>query len=201
MITTVIFDMGGVILRTVDPTPRERMAEKLGCSRKELEALAFSGSTSIQSELGLISDMAHWRSVLDYFGNTNMTPESAYYEFFSGDEIDQELLNFIRWLKLKVKVGLLSNAWQNARVRLGALFKFIDDFDVSIFSGEVGVRKPEKAIFDLMLKKLGSRADQSIFIDDFQVNIQGAKEAGLSTILFKNNSQTIAQLKRHLNSS
>jgi len=93
--------MGGVILRTIDPVPRERMAKRFGCSRKELEDFVFSSPTSIQSEIGQLGDMQHWRAVLEHFNQADLTPDEAYYEFFSGDAIDRELLEFARNLKRK----------------------------------------------------------------------------------------------------
>jgi len=198
MIKTVIFDMGGVILRTTDPAPREQMAQRFGCSRAELEDFVFSSPTSVQSEIGQLDDMEHWTVVLEHFHQTGITPLEAYYEFFSGDQIDQDLLNFARSLKKERTIGLLSNAWVNARQRLGALYDFIDAFDVALFSSEVGVRKPEKAIFDLMLEKLDAEPQEAIFIDDFYVNIQGAEAAGLSALLYKNNDDIICRLRRLL---
>jgi epoxide hydrolase-like predicted phosphatase len=193
MIKTVIFDMGGVILRTIDPVPRERMAKRFGCSRKELEDFVFSSATSIQSEIGQLDDMQHWRVVLEHFNKTDLTPENAYYEYFAGDAIDQELLSFIRTLKKDRKVGLLSNAWENARQRLGGLYEFIDVFDVAIFSSEVGMRKPEKGIFDLMLGKLDTKPQETIFVDDFLENIKGAEKAGLHTVHFIDNKDAVEQ--------
>jgi beta-phosphoglucomutase-like phosphatase (HAD superfamily) len=67
MIKAVIFDMGGVILRTVDPTKREAMAKRLGVTRSELEAVVFQSETSVQSELGQLSEAGHWKAVLAYF--------------------------------------------------------------------------------------------------------------------------------------
>ena len=200
MIKTVIFDMGGVILRTIDPAPRERMAERFGCSRAELEDFVFSSPTSVQSEIGQLDDIEHWRVVLENFRQTGITPLEAYYEFFSGDEIDQDLINFASSLKKERKIGLLSNAWVNARQRLGALYEFIDIFDVAIFSSEVGVRKPEKAIFDLMLAKLDAKPQEAIFIDDFAINFRGAEEAGLHSILFMNKIDTIREVNTLLTS-
>jgi len=186
--------MGGVILRTVDYLPRERMAQRFGCTRAELEEFVFSSPTSVQSEIGQLDDMDHWRVVLEHFHQTGMSPLEAYYEFFSGDEIDQDLLNYARSLKMERKVGLLSNAWVKARQRLGGLYDFIDVFDVALFSSEVGVRKPDKAIFDLMLAKLGIKPQEAIFIDDFTINVRGAAEVGLNTIQFMENNQAIEEI-------
>ena len=201
MIKTVIFDMGGVILRTIDPAPRERMAQRFGCSRAELEDFVFSSPTSVQSEIGQLDDMEHWRVVLEHFHQTGITPLEAYYEFFSGDEVDQELLDFVRSLKKEKKIGLLSNAWVNARQRLGGLYDFIDVFDVAVFSSEVGVRKPEKAIFNLMLARLDAEPQEAIFIDDFLINVRGAEEAGLHSIHFKNNEDVIRKVNTLLTSA
>lgn len=194
MIKTVIFDMGGVILRTIDPVPRERMAKRFGCSRKELEDFVFSSASSIQSEIGQLDDMLHWRVVLEHYHQTDLMPENAYYEYFSGDSIDQELLEFVVSLKKGLKVGLLSNAWENARQRLGGLYEFIDVFDVAIFSSEVGMRKPEKTIFDLMLRQLNSQPQEAIFVDDVMENIKGADKAGLHTVHFRNNKDAMEQI-------
>lgn len=193
--------MGGVILRTIDPAPRERMAQRFGCSRAELEDFVFSSPTSVQSEIGLLSDMDHWREVLRHFNQTGITPEEAYYEFFSGDAINQELLNFALSLKQKMKIGLLSNSWENARQRLGGLYEFIDVFDIALFSSEIGVRKPEQAIFDLMLAKLDAKPQEAVFIDDFYVNIRGAEAAGLYSIHFENNEDTIREVNDLISSA
>lgn len=192
--------MGGVILRTIDPAPRERMAQRFDCSRAELENFVFSSPTSVQSEIGQLNDMEHWRVVLEHFHQTGITPLEAYYEFFSGDEIDQELLHFARSLKKERLIGLLSNAWMNARQRLGGLYDFIAVFDEAIFSSEAGVRKPEKEIFDLMLAKLDAKPHEAIFIDDFLTNIHGAEEAGLHAILFKGNEDMTRKINTLISS-
>ncbi|HHE40946.1 MAG TPA: hypothetical protein ENL10_05550, partial [Candidatus Cloacimonetes bacterium] len=114
----VIFDMGGVILRTEDPTPREELAEEFGTTRKELEKFIFISPTSIQSEVGAISDEEHWKVVLEHFMRTDLTFEEVYERFFSGDKIDQKLLEFAKSLKPQYQIGLLSNAWENARKHL-----------------------------------------------------------------------------------
>jgi putative hydrolase of the HAD superfamily len=61
-----------------------------------------------------------------------------------------------------------------------------DAFDVTVLSCLEGTAKPGRKIYDLTLDRLGIPASQALFIDDKQPNIDGAKQAGIQTILFKN---------------
>jgi len=194
----VIFDMGGVLLRSVDSAPRDAIAKRFGTTREDLEKFVFQSPTSVQSEKGEVSDIFHWETVLRHFGRSKENPREIYAEFFFGDAIDQELLEFAESLKPELKIGLLSNAWVDSRERLGSVFHFIEIFDVSIFSAEVKARKPEPEIYRIMLEKLGAKPDESIFIDDFPENIVGAKNLGISTILFKNTPDTIRKINSML---
>ena len=150
----IIFDMGGVLLRSVDSAPRDAIARRFGTTREELEKFVFRSPTSVQSEIGEVSDIFHWKTVLRHFGHGEEDPRKIYTEYFSGDAIDQELMKFAESLKPDLKIGLLSNAWVDSRKRLGALFHFIEIFDISIFSAEVKARKPEPEIYRIMLEKL-----------------------------------------------
>jgi len=194
----VIFDMGGVLLRSKDPAPRDAIARRFGTTREELEKFVFRGPTSVRSEIGEVSDIFHWQTVLKHFGHSEEDPKKIYAEYFSGDDIDQWLLEFAESLKPNLKIGLLSNAWVDSRKRLGALFHFIEIFDVSIFSAEVKARKPEPEIYRIMLEKLDAKAEECIFIDDFPENIEGAKKLGISTILFKDTQETIRKINSML---
>lgn len=197
-IKAVIFDMGGVILRTFDPLPRQKMAERFGCSRAELEEFVFSSPTAIQSELGGLSEEEHWRVVLDHFKQSGISPREASNEFFSGDALNQELVDFIRPLRSGYLTGLLSNAWQNARAYLSQRYSFMEVFDEALFSSEAGVRKPDKKIYDLMTRQLNVQPSEAVFIDDLMVNIQGAEIAGMRAIRFETNSQVMKEVKRLL---
>jgi epoxide hydrolase-like predicted phosphatase len=67
-------------------------------------------------------------------------------------------------------------------------------FDVLVFSCMEGVMKPERRIYEITLERLGSKAQQSIFVDDREDYIRGAKQAGLNTIHFR----SIDQVKNEL---
>ena len=67
-------------------------------------------------------------------------------------------------------------------------------FDVAVFSCAEGTSKPEARIYELTLARLGSRAQQAVFIDDKADYIQGAAGAGLHTILFESAGQVRDEL-------
>ncbi|MFI9385255.1 HAD-IA family hydrolase [Kutzneria sp. NPDC052558] len=52
-------------------------------------------------------------------------------------------------------------------------------FDVLVFSGDVGVAKPDVEIYRLTVARLGLAAGECVFVDDLAVNIRGAVAAGL----------------------
>lgn len=190
--------MGGVLLRTVDPAPREAIAARFGTTRRELENFIFNSETSIQSELGQLSDVEHWHSVMHHFGQPVGSYLGLYDEYFSGDAIDQELVTFAASLKPAYKLGLLSNAWENARPLLSERFAFLHAFDESIFSYEIGVRKPDPAMYHTMLKRLDAAPEEALFIDDFQVNVDGALAIGMQAIHYSSAIQTISAIKKLL---
>ena len=199
VIDAVIFDMGGVLLRTENPAPREALAASFGVTRMELEAFIFMSETSLRSEVGELSDKDHWEMALRHFNQPVNGYLAVYDEFFSGDTIDQKLLGFVVSLKQDYQVGLLSNAWMNARTLLDEHFDFINAFDVSVFSSEVGMRKPDQAIFKLILEKMGVKAENAVFIDDMPLNVEGAISAGLHAIRYTDTPQILTALKTMLN--
>ena len=198
MIKAIIFDMGGVILRTVDPGKREQMAARLGTNRKDLEEMIFQGPSSIQSELGKISDEEHWKAVLAHYGIPTDEYKEISIEFSSGDAVDKEMITFIQSLKGDYKLGLLSNAWVNARKNIIPMQDYFDLFDVSIFSAEVGMRKPDERIYRLMLERLDVNPRESIFVDDFPANIEGASAIGMQAVLYRDLEQTIRDVNQIL---
>jgi HAD superfamily hydrolase (TIGR01509 family) len=198
-IKAVIFDMGGVILRTVDPAPREALAKRLGVARQDLEMAIFTGPTSLQSEIGELSDVEHWETIAALYHQPIESWPQLYNEFFGGDDLDRELVDYIRGLRKKVQVGLLSNAWVNGRQKLIKLYgDFLDIFDVSVFSSEIGLRKPDERAFQAVLDKLGVVPEEAVFVDDVPHNTAGAAEMGIHAVLFTNRESAIREIDKLL---
>lgn len=198
VIKAVIFDMGGVILRTEDGGPREQLAVELGIPRSEMEKWVFSSPTAIQAETGEISEETHWQAVFEGLG---VSPERGKHfreTFWSGDRIDLSLVNFIRGLRTKYRTGLLSNAWDGARDAIQSRFNLLDVFDVSVFSAQAGMRKPDARIFHHILQQLQAAPGEAVFVDDFIENIRAAENLGLQVVHFRNSSQAQQDVETRL---
>jgi epoxide hydrolase-like predicted phosphatase len=110
--------------------------------------------------------------------------------FWSSDRVDEELIDFIQTLRQHYKTGLLSNAFPDARQSLSTRFpRLLGVFDESIFSAEVKMVKPDPRIYKLMLERLGVAAEESIFVDDFSVNVEAARALGMTAIHFRTSPQ------------
>jgi putative hydrolase of the HAD superfamily len=90
------------------------------------------------------------------------------------------------------RTALLSNAEVSAMQFFDELR--YDMFDVAVFSCAEGMIKPDRKIYEVTVAELGLRQEQTAFIDDRQENINGAKEAGLKTILFESVNQVKSEL-------
>ena len=75
-------------------------------------------------------------------------------------------------------------------------YPFFEWFDDLVISGEVGLAKPDKAIFHLLLKRAGRPAEDCLFIDDHHGNILAARDLGFQTILFQSPQKLEAELHR-----
>lgn len=90
-----------------------------------------------------------------------------------------------------VATGLLSNSWGTSaypRERLGRIF------DVTVISAEVGLRKPDPAIYRLALDELGVAAEACAFVDDLERNVDVARSLGMFGVLHRDDATTAAAL-------
>jgi 2-haloacid dehalogenase len=75
-------------------------------------------------------------------------------------------------------------------------YDFFKLFDGIIISGEVKIVKPDPAIFELLLDKMGHPADECLLIDDSASNIAAAQKLGFATILFQSPAQLEVELQK-----
>lgn len=190
----VIWDMGGVLLRSENYDRRELLADRFKMSEHELEHLIFNSESAELATIGKITQIEHWRNTALRLGLKADEAIRLEEDFWDGDRCDKELVKFIRTLRPGYRTGLLSNAWMGTRETLGDKYGCLDAFDVAVFSYEVGMAKPDPRIYAFILEKLGIQPDQAIFVDDFLINVQAARELGIAGIHFQNRNQAIREV-------
>jgi putative hydrolase of the HAD superfamily len=191
----VIFDFGGVLVRTRSQDRRIDWERRLGLARGEAEALVFGGESGTAAQRGQITDEAHWR----WLGERLALPpaELARFrdDFFADDVLDTSLVAYIDRLRAAgYHLGLLSNASDIARRVFAETYGVLARFDSVTISCEEGVMKPDPRIYRVALQRAGAQAEEAVFVDDVSANIQGARRVGMRGVHFQSGEQAIADL-------
>jgi len=194
-IRAVVWDLGGVILRTMDWSLRSQWEDRLGLPRMQLTRLVFESDAGRRASLGQATDDDVWQSVADALKLDPPTRDQLRRDYFARDQIDAPLMEFIRGLRRRVRVGMITNAWPDIRRYLVSEFKIADAFDPLIVSAEVGITKPDPRIYRLALEQLGIEPAQAVFVDDFEDNVAGARWVGMQAVRFTSTVQAIAALR------
>jgi epoxide hydrolase-like predicted phosphatase len=189
MIRAIIWDMGGVLLRTIDPAPRINLAAQMGLTLKEIEDIVFNDEWGRKAEAGEITAKERYQHLQTALSLTDNLEEFKN-GFWGGDRLDTDLAGYISDLHKTYRTALLSNAWDDLRSIIYQRWNIADIFDEMIISAEVKLTKPDPRIYELALNRLGVIPEEAVFIDDFEKNIAGAQVAGLHAIHFKTPTQT-----------
>jgi putative hydrolase of the HAD superfamily len=191
-IDSVIFDWGGVLVDDPRPGLMQYCAKAFGISVEDYIKVHDRFLDDFQK--GLVSEEEFWSRVCSQLKKPKPTQHSLWSEAFrSAYSPRQKVLALACKLHANVyKVALLSNT------EVPAMQFFYeqgyDVFDVRVFSCMEGMVKPDRKIYEVAVEKLGSTAEQTVFIDDKPDFIKGAEQVGLNTILFKSLDQVNDQL-------
>ncbi len=147
MIKAVIFDMGGVLLRTEDRAPRTALGQRFGLSYEQMDELVFNSESARQATTGSIPEEKHWRTIAERLQFSPAEIDAFRTAFWGGDRADQALLEYLSGLRPAIRTALLSNAWSNARAELVEFHGLNRVFDLIIYSAEIGLAKPDPRIY------------------------------------------------------
>jgi epoxide hydrolase-like predicted phosphatase len=123
-------------------------------------------------------------------------PEGLIDRLFAGMQPDEEMLEVLRRARgAGIRTGLISNSWGDGRYDRSA---FPDLFDGVVISGEVGIRKPDPAIYEMGAQAVGLEPPACVFVDDLPGNLKPARALGMATVLHRDAGETIPQLEELL---
>ena len=91
--------------------------------------------------------------------------------------------NVLKELKGKYKLGILSNGNSKAQHAKIDNCNFKEYFDEILVSGDIGINKPNKEVFEIMANRLNVKAEECVFVGDvFSSDILGATRANMTPI-------------------
>lgn len=193
-IRAILWDVGGVLVRTFDQSGRQAWEQRLGLPPGGAEAVVLNSEMGHHAQRGEIGDETLWKWVGERLA---LGDELAAFrsDFWRGDRVDRSLVALIRQLRPHYQVAVISNATDALRTTLQG-YGLLDEFDLIVGSAYEGIMKPHPAIYERALARLGRSADEAVFIDDAPANIAGAATVGLHTIHFTPTIDLAGELRR-----
>ena len=191
----VVLDIGSVLEivdDTVFPGPflsRHGLAPDSFAVR--VRALPGDGLTGGVSESGVRS---HWQAELDLSDAQADELMTDFWRWYVGT-LDRPLYDWFAGLRDRGLVaGILSNSAPGAR-EAERCHGFEDITDDIVYSHEVGLAKPDPAVYELTTHRLGVRPDEVAFLDDHLPNVEAARVAGWHAVLHEDTAASIARLE------
>jgi putative hydrolase of the HAD superfamily len=195
---TILWDVGGVILRTQDHQPRQKLASSFQLSEQQLAQIFFGDDDDLRVQKGFITAEQHFKNVAKKLNIKEANIPELKQQFFAGDSIDQELIDWIQNNRSKYQIAILSNAMFELRNELVEKYQIAQHFDQIFISAEMGLVKPNPQIFLKVINQLKQSPQNIYFIDDNTENIKAAQKIGMQTIHFNNPRQALKELEQKL---
>ena len=199
-IKSIIWDFAGVLLHTVNGKSfNARLAERLEVPLDVLQPVIESKVNDLW-DMNEIGDDEFYTYLLDAL-QLPKEKESVIRHFVLKDfYVDQTLLAYIKDLKRSFTNVLLTNFPAHIHDFMQTDWIVNGAFDHMIASCDVKLIKPNPAIYELALERIGNDAGECVFIDDREVNVNAADALGMHSIVYKTREQTIKDLEKILHS-
>ncbi|HWE84587.1 MAG TPA: HAD family phosphatase [Terracidiphilus sp.] len=182
----VIFDYGMVLTSQPDQEAHDAMVRITGLNPDEFEKLYWTDRHAYDE--GKLTGVAFWEKFARDSG-IGFTPA----ELAELNRLDARMwttqnpvmVTWQRQLKERgLRTAILSNMGDSVLESIERTYAWIHNFDVLVWSFQLGMAKPEPAIYLETLKRLGTKPEETMFVDDRRVNIDAARALGLVAMEF-----------------
>jgi putative hydrolase of the HAD superfamily len=197
-VRAVVFDWGGVMEALPSHATIAEWERRLALAPNTLPAVMWWSDAWRQLSVGSITNEEYAQHIAHGLNLPDVEAAEAFLnELYADDRFNREVAAAVRALRGRYRTGLLTNNFPGAEKmiydKLG--FDVHAEFDVCINSAEVGLRKPDPAIFYLTLDQLGVEPQQTIFVDDILRNVDSARALGIHTVQFVDPASSLGELE------
>lgn len=197
-IRAVVFDIGGVLEIIPDLGVTELWETRLrlpaGELSKRMHDIWASGG------IGTITQDGVHQAITDRLGLDGQQLAAFMADIWREylGTANTELIEYMRRLRPRYRTGILSNSFVGARERQRAAYGFEDLVDEIVYSHEAGMSKPDPRVYALICAPLDLRAQETVFLDDADRCVDGAREAGIHAVRYQDNAQAIEAIEKLL---
>ena len=182
----VVFDYGMVLTGQPSAEAHDAMLRITGLPHDEFEAVYWADRHAYDE--GKLTGLQFWQNIVR---DAKLDLDAAKIDelnLWDARMWTTQNPSMLAWQKELKKRGLrtaiLSNMGDTVLASIEREFDWLPQFDLLIWSFQHNLAKPDPAIYNLTLERLGTRPEETVFIDDKQPNIDAARELGLVGILF-----------------
>lgn len=195
MIRAVIFDLDGVI-RHWDEDGEIAGENAAGLPRGAIAKVAYDIPEFSQTQVGEVT-AREWadavgRALVAQYGEGAAVAAEIYFGY--AGRVDAEMVSLVAEVRERATVALLSNATDQLHEHLQH-HDLVEAFDMVFSSAELGMAKPDVAIYRHAAEVLGVRPDECFFTDDRPENVEGARAAGMHAEVFTGRAGLVAALR------
>jgi putative hydrolase of the HAD superfamily len=191
MLKAIIFDYGKVL--TLPPTSADwaKLAGVFGATVERLQKPYWSLREDY--DRGVYNASSYWLAVGEHLFKMISKKDIdrlVEYDNAQWTKENPEMLDFAWRAKAAgLKIGILSNMQSDMLAAMRRKLDWLGRFDVQAYSCEIGAIKPEAASYQYILKGLVVNPDESLFFDDKEANIDGARALGMHAQLYEDEIQ------------
>lgn len=199
-VKAVVFDIGGVLERVDDDAWPEvwinRWERRMDLPAGHLIAALAEHEPAGDLVTGGMSE-AQMRGM--YAGALGLDEQQAdemmaeLWDAYCG-ELDVELRDFAASLRPAYTTAILSNSADGARREEQRRYGFEQLVDVIVYSHEVGLAKPDPAVFRLTEQRLGVHPHEIVFLDDQERHVQAARRIGWRAVHHRSTAESIREI-------
>jgi putative hydrolase of the HAD superfamily len=193
MLKAIIFDYGKVL--TFPPTPEDwaRLAAVFGVPVEKFQQAYWA--LRDKYDRAVYDGVSYWSAVAEQLGKKISQEGVARLIALDNAQwtvANPEMLDFAwRAKETGLKIGILSNMQNDMLAAMRKQLAWLDRFDHQTYTCEVGAIKPEPESYYIVLHALEVKPGEAIFLDDKQVNIDGARAVGMHASLFEGDMATV----------
>ena len=192
----VIFDYGLVLTGLPDAAAHDAMVRMTRLPVEQFEKLYWTDRHAYDE--GKLTGAAFWQK---FARDANLSLSPAELEELNRQDArmwttqDPDMVAWQGKLKAHgIRTAILSNMGDSVLENIKREFKWIDNFDVLVWSYQLHLAKPDPAIYRHTLDRLGTRPEETLFLDDKRVNVEAACALGMRALEFT----TIERLREDL---